>query len=143
MIDYLILPEHQLVLNWNRGNTSINECMEYTLKIQEDPDHSPDFDVITDVTELQQDYTPQEIWQMVHHSKSYRPGTRPKKNAIIAPSDRTYGTSRMYEQLANGFTPYETAVFRDWTSALEWLEKDPDTIFECLKESRLARKIKF
>lgn len=143
MIDYLILPEHQLVLSWNRGKTSINECMEYILKLHKDPDHSPDFDVITDVTELQQDYTPQEVWQMVHHSKTYKPGTRPKKNAIIAPSDRTYGTSRMYEQLTDGLSPFETAVFRDWTSALEWLEKDPAAIFKCLKENRRTEKLIF
>ncbi|BCS98998.1 hypothetical protein DSLASN_46300 [Desulfoluna limicola] len=143
MIDYLILPQYQLILNWNRGDTSINECMEYTRKIQQDPDHSPDFDVITDVTQLQRAYTSQEIWQMVHHSKSYRPGTRPKKNAIIAPSNRTYGTSRMYEQLANGFSPYETAVFRDWTSALEWLGKDPAVIFKCLKEKQTPDKHPF
>jgi len=136
MIEYLILPVHQLILNWHCGITSIDECMEYTLKVRQDPDHSPDYDVITDVTHCQRDYTSQDIWQMVHHSKTYKPGTRPKKNAIIAPSDRTYGTSRMYEQLADGFTPYETAVFRDWTSALEWLQKDPPAILKHLKDNR-------
>lgn len=133
MIEYLILPAHQLILNWNRGETTIKECIEYTLKIHQDPDHSPDFDVITDVTELQRDYTSREIWQMVHHSESYLSGNRSKKNAIIAPSNRAYGTSRMYEQLTHGISPFETAVFRDWVSALQWLGKDPQTLAKYMK----------
>jgi len=133
MIDYLILPEHQLILVWNQGETSVQECIENTLKIREEPDHSPGFDVITDVTELKTDFSSQDIQRMVDHSMCFHTGRRSKRNAIVAPSDRTYGMCRMYQQLADGITPFKTAVFRDWASALVWLKKDPATLAKYMK----------
>jgi len=128
MFDYRILPEHQLILIWNRGETSVSQCLEFISKIQEDPGHSPDYDVITDVTELKTAFSTQDTQEMIQASKSLLSGNRNKKNAIIAKTDRIYAPSRMYEQLSNGTTPFKTAVFRDWPSALEWLGKDPATI---------------
>jgi hypothetical protein len=139
MIAYRILPEHQLIILWNIGHTSIRECIEHDRIIKNDPEHSRDYDVITDITQQEKHYSAREIWQMIHHAASYTPGNRPKKNAIIAPCDRGYGTSRMYEQLSESVTPYETAVFRDWPSALKWLSKSPEILPELLIKRRTLR----
>ncbi|BCS98995.1 hypothetical protein DSLASN_46270 [Desulfoluna limicola] len=125
MFEYRILPEHQLTLIWNRGETSVSQCVDFIKKVQADPDHSPDYDVITDLTELITAFSSQDILEMVQVSESLLSGNRNKKNAIIANTDRIYAPSRMYEQFSNGTTPFKTGAFRDWISALKWLDKDP------------------
>jgi len=74
MFDYRILTEHQLILIWNRGETSVSQCLEFISKIQEDPDHSPDYDVITDVTELKTAFSTQDTQEMIQASKSLLSG---------------------------------------------------------------------
>lgn len=133
MIEYLILPEHQLTLIWKQGEISVDECITLIREIQADPDHSPDFDVLTDVSETITAFSSEEILEMVQVSNALKYGKRDKRNAIIAPADRTYGPSRMYEQLSSGTTPFETAVFRDLASALKWLDKDPAALAKHLK----------
>lgn len=133
MIDYLIVPQHRLVLVWGRGETSVNECIECIQKIHAEPEHSHEYDAISDVTDLKTDLSGQEIHEIIQFIKTCSTGNTPTKNAIIANNDRTYAQSRMYEQLSDGITPIKTAVFRDWQSALEWLDKDPATIAAHLK----------
>lgn len=133
MIDYQILPQHRLIVVWTRGTTSVRECIEHTDKIQAEPDHSYEFDVISDVTDMLYDYSSQELEEIIEYTLSLPTGTHPIKTAIVAPTNRTYGTSRMFEQLADGVVPIHTAVFRDWESALAWLGKDPSAIMPCLK----------
>ena len=135
MIDYIIHPELELILIWNRGITSTAKVIDLIHHLHRDPLFSSDFDSACDVSNLETDFTRQEILQMAHFSESFPKGRKITKNAIIAPSDRTFGNSRMFELLTNGFTPITTGVFRDWDSALTWLGKDPSAILNVLKAS--------
>jgi len=133
MIDYLIVPQHRLILVWGRKETSVNECIECIKQIHADPEHSHDYDAISDVTDLKTNLSGQEILDIIQCIKTLSRGDKPTKNAIVANNHRTYAQSRMYEQLSDGITHIKTAVFRDWESALLWLNKDPETIDEHLK----------
>ena len=135
MIDYLVLPQHRLIMVWGRGETSVDECIKIIQRIHADPEHSHDYDAISDVTALETDLTGQEILEIIQSIEALPTADKPTKNAIIANTNRTYAQCRMYEQLSNGITPVKTAVFRDWQSALKWLEKDPATIAEHMKAS--------
>ncbi|VFQ45913.1 hypothetical protein [Desulfoluna butyratoxydans] len=127
MLDYIIRPEHALILIWNRGETSPEETIEQLDIMRADPNYSHGFDTLSDITDLTTDFTRQEIVHMARYAEDLpRPETAgPTKNAIVAPADRTFGTSRMFEQLTNGFVPFKVGVFRDRASALTWLDKDP------------------
>lgn len=127
MLDYTIRPELALILIWNRGETTPEETIEQLDIMRGDPNYSHGFDTLTDITDLTTDFTRQEIVQMARYSENLpRPqAAESTKNAIVAPADRTFGTSRMFEQLTNGFVPFKVGVFRDWASALTWLGKDP------------------
>jgi len=137
MLDYIIEPEHALILIWNRGETSPRDTIRQLDAMRKDPDYSHDFDTITDITELKTDFSRQEIVEMARYAEDlpYPAGSKIPKNAIVAPADRTFGTSRMYEQLTNGFAPFKVGVFRDWASALAWLEKKADSLDHLLKAS--------
>lgn len=50
--------------------------------------------------------------------EAIRPGA---KLAVVAPSDSTYGTSRMHQLLTESHQPLQIEIFRDRDSALEWL----------------------
>lgn len=128
MIDYLIVPQHRLVLVWGRKETSVNECIECIKQIHADPEHSHDYDAISDVTDLKTDLSGQEILDIIQFIKTLPRGDKPTKNAIVANNNRTYAQSRMYEQLSDGITHFQTGVFRDWQSALTWLDKDPEVM---------------
>jgi len=135
LIDYIIQPEQKLILIWFRGETSSNETIEQIKALRADPQYSNNFDSIADISELKTDFSRQDIMQMAQFSETLPQGDKTTKNAIIAPSDRTFGTSRMFEQLTNGFTPFKTAVFRDLESALKWIGKNPEAIMNFLKAS--------
>ncbi|MBN2452601.1 MAG: hypothetical protein JXR77_19615 [Lentisphaeria bacterium] len=47
-------------------------------------------------------------------------GTRPRKVAVIAPTDLSFGLARMYEVFSDSL-PWEFAVFRDGEAARAWL----------------------
>ncbi|WP_300667752.1 hypothetical protein [Desulfoluna sp.] len=135
MIDYIIRPELELILIWNRGITSPAEIINQIHHLHRDPLFSCEFDSVYDVSSIEIDFTRQEILQMAHFAESLPKGKKTRKNAIIAPSNRAFGNSRMFELLTNGFTPVTTGVFRDWESALTWLGKDPASILNVLKAS--------
>ena len=129
MITYRILAKHRLILLWSRGETSLEECKRLIAHVKSDPEFSPRFDVITDLTELDRPLTTEEIQQMVQIDL-------PKiRNAIIAPRDGIYGASRTFQSLSEGKQPLETAVFRDRAAALQWLGKDPAVIGGLLRNS--------
>ncbi|BCS98997.1 hypothetical protein DSLASN_46290 [Desulfoluna limicola] len=133
MIDYLIVPQHRLILIWGRNETSVHECIESIQKIHTDPNHSHDYDAIADVTDLTTNLSGQEMVEIIQFIKDHPAGNKPTKHAIVANNNRTYAQCRMFEQLSDGITPIKTAVFREWQPALKWLEKDPATIAEYLK----------
>ncbi|SCX89982.1 hypothetical protein [Desulfoluna spongiiphila] len=137
MIDYIIEPEQALILIWNRGETSPRDTIRQLDAMRKDPDYSHDFDTITDITDLKTDFSRQDIVKMAQYSETLPipKGAKVTRNAIVAPADRTFGTSRMYEQLTNGFVPFKVGVFRDWASALTWIGKNPDALDDLLKAS--------
>lgn len=137
MFDYRILPDQRLILIWNRGKISVESCIQEILTIRADPDNGQNFDVISDASGIETDLSTQEIQKIIQFLALLPREEVAPKNAIIAPTDRIYAISRMFEQLSEGFSPIKTGVFRDWASALSWLERDPAPFVEYLQTHAL------
>ena len=131
MINYHLLPEHNLLVFCVWGVTSVKEVQKLRQKIRTSVDLSQNYDAIIEVTPLERWFTNEEI-RMFSKSTSdaFLSG---KKLAIIASSDIAYGINRMYEAMADSESPLEISVFRDASSALKWLgreEIDIESIFQ-------------
>ena len=131
MINYHLLPEHNLLVFCIWGVTSVKEVQKLRQKIRTSVDLSQNYDAIIEVTPLERWFTNEEI-RMFSKSTSdaFLSGI---KLAIIASSDIAYGINRMYEAMADFDSPLEISVFRDASSALKWLGRegiDIESIFE-------------
>lgn len=111
----------------------MEEYLEMIQKLRSDPDYSKGYDSITDLSEVRLHYTSEEIKRFT------KIGLSPVKVAIVAPSDISYGMSRMFEMLTDGDTPAEVRVFRDIASAATWLGRkgiDIEAMFEEIRDEQ-------
>jgi hypothetical protein len=115
MITYRILPAQRLILVLNRGETLVEECMRLLKELRSDPDYSPIYNAMVDVSKLDRQYTSDEIRQMSAINLA------PVKVAIVAPAEVSFGMSRMFELRTEDKRSAEFRVFRDRATALTWL----------------------
>ena len=119
MIRYRILPELGLILIVPSGTTNEDEIISLSKRLRSDPDFSQGYDALVDNTYLEHPPTGEELRGLAEpRSQTIRPDTR---LAVVAPADITYGTSRMHQALAESRNPFHMQVFRDRSSALNWL----------------------
>ena len=135
MIKYRILPEHRLIAICNWGETSIEEINTFSLNLRSDPNYSYDHDAIVDNSLSTTTFSNNEIYMLAKYRKD--PRAVKIKIAIIAPTDLSYGISRMHGALSESENPYNINIFRDMNSAIEWLDRselDIERIFEEIKK---------
>ena len=128
MLTYTILPEHRLKILQYTGVTPLAEWRQSIQNMRADPEYSPEYDVIIDVTGIERHFTRQDLYQMVSY------GLPSVKYAIIASSDVSYGIARMFEMISEHAIRAVVRVFRDWDSALKWLGRDPDEFRQSVRE---------
>jgi hypothetical protein len=122
VIRYRILPELGLILIVPSGATNEDEIIVLSKRLRADPEFSHNYDALVDNTHLDQPPTGEELRQLAEpRSQAGGPDT---KLAVIAPTDITYGTSRMHQMLAESRNPLQIQVFRDRSSALKWLSAE-------------------
>ncbi|MCP4691307.1 MAG: hypothetical protein GY859_24890 [Desulfobacterales bacterium] len=125
MINYKILPKERLILIVNKRKLSVNELKIFREELRKDPSYSDEYDVLNDLRKLEEQYTTHEIRQMALQKYPTR------KVAIIAPTNISYGMSRMWEMSCDGGSDQEVEVFRKSGSAIAWLGKEtPDILSE-------------
>lgn len=133
MIDYRIIPEKALIVIVNHEKLSFDELLAFREKLHSDPQYSEDYDVVNDTTNLTLQYATEEVNRM---AMSDFP---PIKIAIIAPSDLSFGMSRMWETKVDMNSNAEVNVFREIEAALDWLGKNFDDIHNLIEELRKSK----
>ena len=126
MLTYSILPEHSLKVLTYTGQTSLDEWFQVIERLRAEPEYSPNDDVLIDVTEIERHLTRRDLESMVSS------GLPTVRYAIVAPRDVSYGIARMFEMIAENSAQHVVGVFRDWDSALRWLDRDPQAVKERL-----------
>ncbi len=122
MLTYSILPEHSLKVLTYTGQTSLDEWFQVIERMRAEPEYSPDDDVLIDVTGIERHFTRRDLESMV------AAGLPPVRYAIVAPTDVSYGIARMFEMLSESSAQHVVAVFRNWDSALRWLDRDSEAV---------------
>lgn len=51
-LDYLILKDKELILEYYRGTYNVSELIDFKIKIGNDPDYDPNLDIIYDFRDL-------------------------------------------------------------------------------------------
>ena len=134
MIDYRILTEKTLIVICNWGETTVEDVVKFSQSLQSDADFSQNHDAIIDNTQLERQYTFDEVDALARPRIDTRLSAG--KVAIVASADITYGISRMYEMISATRNPQQIGVFRGTRSALNWLGReglDIEGIFEEIK----------
>jgi hypothetical protein len=131
MIAYRILPQQKLIVLSLWGKTTAEEIIRLSVELQSDAAFSTDYDALVDNTYLEHPCSSEELRLLAEpRGQTVRPGTR---LAVVAPTDVTYGTSRMHQLLTEYRSPLHIEVFRDRSSALKWLDRENAAV-ECSLE---------
>ncbi|WP_319523203.1 hypothetical protein [uncultured Desulfosarcina sp.] len=136
MLNYKILPEHRLVVVCDWAESSLNQIFELDQRLQSDPCFSKTYDAIMDASHLVRNYTRHEIENLAIRPAVSRPS--PIKIAIVAPTDLSFGMSRMYQILTGNDPMVDLRVFRDSCTAMKWLGREDLDIERMFQEIRSA-----
>jgi hypothetical protein len=130
VIDYRILPEQALIVIVHHAKASFKELLAFRERLHSDPQYSPDHDVINDVTNLKSQYAAKDVRSMA------MAGFPKMRIAIIAPSDISFGVSRMWATRVEGQSKVNVCVFRETQAAVDWLGKEGNDVVTLIEELR-------
>jgi hypothetical protein len=121
-IDYHLDNELNIRVATYTGVVTDEVLIQACTSLLKDPNYRPDMNGLADLSRVERlDVSQHALVQCI---EMYAPidalGVR-SRLAIVAPSDVTYGLSRMYELLRGDEGPEEVHVFRDVTEAKRWL----------------------
>lgn len=98
-----------------------NEFADTLERITNSDNYPPDVAILWDARSVNMPVADKQfVSNLVEIRKRY-PERKKSKIAIIAPSDFTFGMSRMYEMLSGGL-PKNIMVFRDFMKGEQWLQ---------------------
>jgi hypothetical protein len=134
MMKYRILPEHRLVVLCLWGTSSAEEILELSGQLRSDPLFSNDYDALVDNSNVEHPPTGAELRRLAEPRMFML--REDARLAVVAPSDATYGTSRMHQLLSEFRSPLHIEVFRDRASALLWLGREGVDIEQICEDLR-------
>ncbi len=121
-IDFLILPEHELVLTKAVGRLTGAELIDQAYATRDHPSYRPTFRQLVDVRAVDPDSEVDgEAIRRLARLRWYAPTAR---RATVATADIAFGLARMY-QLLREEHPSAMQVFRELDEALEYLDLLP------------------
>lgn len=115
---YEVVPELRLVRSRAYGRLTEQESWEHYSGLSDDPDFSPDFRQLCDLTDVTELEASTPFLKELARKSVFAPGTR---RAFVAPADVQYGLARMLQVFCD-IEGSEVAVFRTRQEAEEWLE---------------------
>ena len=119
-VGYRIDPARKLIVSWASGELTEVELDDHLAELTNDPAFNGSYDQIADLREI----TSLRISSTFVKRKSLHTAhTDRSRRAFVASSDVVFGTSRMFQILADEH-PDEVRVFRDLDDALVWLGQD-------------------
>lgn len=99
------------------GNLSTDELREHYRRLRADPEFSPDYVQIADLTRVTEFSVDSAAIETEARASIFAPGT---KRALVAPTGLAYGLARMFA--AHGTASgQDMQVFTEWQPAEEWL----------------------
>jgi hypothetical protein len=121
-ISYRIDKARRLVLCVGTGVLTDADAVSNHRLVAADSDFDPTYDELLDFREVETMVVTASLPQTIAADHIWAEGV---KRAFVAPSDLTFGMTRMYEMLADD-KPGNVRVFRDMEDALSWLELGDD-----------------
>jgi hypothetical protein len=115
---FKIDKECRLVMSTGAGVFTRSDSLAHQEKLLKDPDFSPDFSQLWDLTQVTKvELTAEEVRRIagrpIFSSESRR--------AILVSSDLVFGLSRMFEIVRDTYGEKGICVFRNLDDALEWV----------------------
>lgn len=107
------------------GHVTDVDLTEHLACIVADPTIGAPLREVVDMTDAERvDFSSNRLQQLAIAASHHGPRFGGMRTAIIAPSDSTFGISRMYELLADAAgSPIAVAVFRSRDAAEAWLQE--------------------
>jgi hypothetical protein len=101
------------------------EILEEYGRLLASPEFDPTHRELVDLTDVERlDISVTGVGKAVSMARPFDRAGIANRQAIVAPTDISYGISRMY-QLMRHDSPGETEIFRDLDTACRWLGVDP------------------
>ncbi|MBT55719.1 MAG: hypothetical protein CMF72_20265 [Mameliella sp.] len=107
------------------GLVDFSSCREiYQQLLELNPDHLAQ-NILYDLSEVEDiDLTFEEMNGLIGLRRAYYGDSKGARIAIFAPTDTTFGMSRMYSSLLDQFDSVQVEVFRTHANALAYLDID-------------------
>jgi len=124
----LVSTRYRLVITTCFGELTLDELKVGAAHVRNHPEFHPDFRQFIDLSHVVKLHLHfRDLYQLKHAND---PFSNEGKRAVVAPSDLTFGMSRMYQLILNS-AHFE--VFHSLAEALAWLELDPATLEDALQ----------
>ena len=115
---YKIDKERRLVMSTGSGVLTLADLMAHQEKLLADPDFSPDFSQLWDLTNITEvELTSKDVHRLAQRS-IFSPDSR---RAILVSRDLVFGLARMFEIYRDILGENGIRVFRNLDDALEWV----------------------
>src|SRR5580704_9792301 len=115
---YKIEKERSLVMSTGAAVLTLADLLAHQEKLLADPDFSPDFSQLWDLTHVTQvELTSKDVHRLAQRS-IFSPDSR---RAILASRDLVFGLARMFEIYRDILGENGIRVFRNLDDALEWV----------------------
>lgn len=123
MITYSVDTDRRVRTYVYSGTVTDAEMREVYTRVLADPTYDATLDDLVDMRPIERlDVSTAALREIVTMFSPVDQLGVPTRLAIVAPSDFTYGISRMYELLRGDGVPEEIRVFRSYDEAEAWLQ---------------------
>ncbi len=120
-INYDIIKKEAIVMAVGSGIVTADEVLSHLKCLGEDCNYKSPMKKLVDYRNIERiDISSDQAETIASKKKTLKSKFANEKCAFISPEDHSFATIRVHQALMNG-TDINTAVFRDYESAIEWL----------------------
>jgi hypothetical protein len=119
---YQIIKDENLVIVTTRNEIDINETIQSLKQMFDDPDYSPEYDLLWDATDIANVPDYEEMQKLVQHFRFYQ-GNRSPKRAIVVSRRVNYALTRVFHTITSISSRARIGLFEDRAEALRWLKR--------------------
>ena len=115
----VIFKELRLVVTFEEGRVTFDEMRANLERLAADPDFDPEFNQLSDASRATDSDLSSANVRLLYRRRVFSPTSR---RAVVASDKFTYGMARMIQAYVEmSKAAVEVQIFRDRSSALEWL----------------------
>ncbi len=120
-LDYRIIQKKSLILEYYRGKYNVDELIDFKIKVGNDPDYNPNFDIIHDFRELVFDLEVEEVAKYVQVLIENKKYVGKRKSTMITQTPNQVTASIGFELLKNDL-PVAVKVSSTLDAALVFIQ---------------------